>query len=170
MASARPILCRTAALPSAIWPPPAPVVAFAAATAWPPSAALLQAPTVHGVGAAYDISTTDGPILGVAALSQTGPVSVASSAPLTSSSNPAFSFATPNGTPALGSDASNYLFAGLSGTFATSSTTSGAPAAGALLALNTSGSAPAVLFNHYGGRRYRRHPGVGALDQRQPAG
>jgi hypothetical protein len=104
------------------------------------------------LGVAYDISTTAGPILGVAALTQTGPVSASSSAPLTSSSNPVFSFATPTGTPALGSDASNYLFAGLSGTFATSSTATGAPAAGALLSLNTSGATPAVLFNNTGSK------------------
>ena len=102
------------------------------------------------LGTAYDIDTSAGSILGVAALTQSGPPAISSSAPLVSSTSPLFSFATPTGSPALSGDTSNYLYSALSGTFATASIATTAPAAGVLLSLATSAATPAVLFNNTG--------------------
>ena len=102
------------------------------------------------LGTSYDISTTAGEILGVAALSQSSPVGIASSAPLSNATQPIYSFVMPSGTPSFSGDTSNYVFSGLQGSFASASSASTAPAAGALLTLAASGNTSATLLDNLG--------------------
>jgi hypothetical protein len=100
------------------------------------------------LGTAYDISTSAGPILGVAALTLSGPASITSTSPLGTSTNTIYSFATPTGTPTLTNDSSNYLYSGLQAVFAAAPSFSSptAPPAGALQSLGTT-SATSVFDN-----------------------
>ncbi|NNM52294.1 MAG: FecR domain-containing protein, partial [Pseudomonadales bacterium] len=104
------------------------------------------------LGTSYDISTTAGNIVGVAALTQSGPISISSSTPLSNSTQPIYSLVMPSGTPALSGDTSNYVFSGLQGSFASASasSTSTVPPAGALLSLATVGSSSASLLDNLG--------------------
>jgi hypothetical protein len=72
------------------------------------------------LGASYDISTTSGDILGVAGLSQNGPVTTASTAPLNGSGTYTF------GVPIAGAANNTVLTGALSATFDQSGATAGA--------------------------------------------